>query len=120
MVSAAANIKVSPVGLVLLLIVGVSFLLYFKDIFMNSAGLGQQLQDKSLTVSLKQLLIAAIEATERGGKRVKEIRDSNDVKVSNITNYQANQNQMYFGQYRTGGLYVIPQHRKPNHNCIQL
>lgn len=70
------NIKVNPVGMIFLVILGGGTLLLIRNSFYGkdkSSGTSEQGE----LVSMKQLLVASIQLAERGGKVVKEIRDTN-------------------------------------------
>ena len=88
----------NPLGLLLAIIALTSTIFYFRDMIRQSKPM-KRLSDftnhlksqgyhivglQSKEVSLKELLVASIEVANRGGIKVKQIRESNDLKVFSI------------------------------------
>ena len=75
---AAARIRLSPIGVVLLGLCGVALVLYFT----TDGGLGYYFDSGTSTVSMQQLLSAAIDLAEKGGEEARKVRESADLHVS--------------------------------------
>lgn len=95
MVSFSASIRMNPLGIILAAIAFTSMVFYFRDMIKESgpvkklADLTKHLKAQGYNIvglqnddiSLKELLVASIEAAKRGGVKVKQIRESNNLKV---------------------------------------
>ena len=82
----------NPLGILLVLIALSSTIFYFRDMIQESGPvkrLSKHLKSRgyyivglqSNDISLKELLVAAIEVASRGGARVKQVRESNNLQV---------------------------------------
>nr|XP_054772836.1 inositol monophosphatase 3-like [Lytechinus pictus] len=69
------NIKVNPVGIIFLVVLGGGTLLLIKNSFYGKDK-NSAVSKQGELISMKQLLVASIQLAERGGKVVKEIRDA--------------------------------------------
>ena len=96
MVSFSANIRMNPLGILLVLIALTSTIFYFRDLIRESgpikrlSNFTKHLKSKGYyivglhtnDISLKELLIAAIEAAKRGGNKVRQVSNSKNLKVN--------------------------------------
>ena len=99
MVSFSASIRMSPIGLILMLITTTSVVFYFRDMIKQSRPMkrlshfGNILKSQGYNaigfhvhedISLKQLLVASIKVAQLGGIEVKKVRESGKLEVINF------------------------------------
>lgn len=72
------NVKISPIGIVVLVFLGILTLYYIQRSWLGSSS-SEISEVRGRTISLKQLLSASIYAAERGGVEVVKVRNEADM-----------------------------------------
>ncbi|XP_072017922.1 inositol monophosphatase 3-like [Amphiura filiformis] len=68
-----SNIKVSPVGFIVIFLLVGALVLYFERTWSDSGNNESEAVKRGQTISLRDILSASIELAERGGEQVKEV-----------------------------------------------
>ena len=73
------NMRISKSGIVVLVSVCGLILLYMRGMFVPSSIFAST--EKHKMICLKELLVASIEAAERGGKMVRDVKEGKNLEV---------------------------------------
>jgi hypothetical protein len=74
----SAKVRISPLGFIILGLCGLAIIYYFT----TDVGISSRRIDSFDTVSIKQLLAAAIDLAQNGGDVVRAVKQNKNLKVS--------------------------------------